>query len=967
MLIDESKNKPTNPELWSRAKALAKQKFDVYPSAYANGWAAKWYKSKGGKWESVKTESYVSEVPKDVLNYNRLTKYSCKNCPHEWETLNSLEGATECWNCGGQGTALGLVHEDLRKWFGRGKKGGHGGGGWDRYDSKGNRIGKCAREPGEPKPKCLSREKAAKMTKKEIAAAVSRKREADPVADRRGKGGKPVMSSNKIDDSYSHIANSLISASLLGRLEESLCEVLLFEGRVDRLKKQHDKGIDSSHDSLARHREPHDIIDHFATNADPSKNKKHTQQILSWYKDKQFRQEDAGRVRQVLKDFESHGKKLPKVPHPRKPGVELPGHDISSYGSFHGLNKALEPFRTSQSNTFDWGEFSKSDLEHVNGKGSTVIHDDPKYTVREVHDQRAMDVLGRGADWCVVSNKHRKTKVYGSGGDSSLFDDYKKRHPGSSYYHVHDKETGERFAAHPASDQFLFDEDDVEQGENTEVISKYKEGLSKTLKNLTSKEKLSSPYLTPSVLHDLRSDSDKEIRRYVADSGDTHSDTLHAMHTDEDRTIRSAVASNPNTRHDTLHALHTDGSVWVKAGVAKHPNSHPDSLHALHTDKHLSVRTAVARNSNTRHDTLHAMHTYDDVHVRSHVANNPNTRHDTLHALSTDEDAAVQINVAKNSNTRPDTLHALSSGGGDGVRWAVAKNSNTRPDTLHTLRTDYVDDVRVDVASNPNTRSDTLHAMHTDDDWRTRAGVAKNPNAGHDTLHALHSDDIVDVRLGVARHPNTRSDTLHALHTDDNEMVRATLASNPNTNPDTVNTLRADDSWRVRQAVANSHTDPNVLHSMSTDDEPEVKWQVAINPNTHHDTLHAMHTDDDWRIRERIARSPKTRHDTLHALHTDDDHDVRSGLAHNPNTRHDTLHALSTDDEWDVKSGVASNPNTRHDTLHALSTDEGQSVRADVARHPNTRSDTLHAMRNDDDDAGVRSAAKEALKKRGLL
>ncbi len=45
-------NKPTNPALWSRAKALARSKFDVYPSAYANGWAAKWYKSKGGGWKS---------------------------------------------------------------------------------------------------------------------------------------------------------------------------------------------------------------------------------------------------------------------------------------------------------------------------------------------------------------------------------------------------------------------------------------------------------------------------------------------------------------------------------------------------------------------------------------------------------------------------------------------------------------------------------------------------------------------------------------------------------------------------------------------------------------------------------------------------------------------------------------------------------------------------------------------------
>ena len=92
------------------------------------------------------------------------------------------------------------VKEDLRNWFGKGGKGGVGGGGWDRYSTKGERIGKCAREPGEPKPKCLSKEKATKMSKDEIAASVKRKRREDPVADRSGKGGKPIMSSNKIDE-----------------------------------------------------------------------------------------------------------------------------------------------------------------------------------------------------------------------------------------------------------------------------------------------------------------------------------------------------------------------------------------------------------------------------------------------------------------------------------------------------------------------------------------------------------------------------------------------------------------------------------------------------------------------------------------------------------------------------------------------------------------------------------------------
>ena len=49
------KNIPTNPSKWSYYKSQAKKKFDVYPSAYANAWAAKMYKKAGGKW---KTESY---------------------------------------------------------------------------------------------------------------------------------------------------------------------------------------------------------------------------------------------------------------------------------------------------------------------------------------------------------------------------------------------------------------------------------------------------------------------------------------------------------------------------------------------------------------------------------------------------------------------------------------------------------------------------------------------------------------------------------------------------------------------------------------------------------------------------------------------------------------------------------------------------------------------------------------------
>jgi len=68
--IDE-KNVPTSPEKWAQAKAQAKAKFDVYPSAYANGWAAKKYKAMGGGWKSV---SEAKEEPPFDKPYTTIKK-----------------------------------------------------------------------------------------------------------------------------------------------------------------------------------------------------------------------------------------------------------------------------------------------------------------------------------------------------------------------------------------------------------------------------------------------------------------------------------------------------------------------------------------------------------------------------------------------------------------------------------------------------------------------------------------------------------------------------------------------------------------------------------------------------------------------------------------------------------------------------------------------------------------------------
>lgn len=63
------KNKPTNPELWSQAKSKARAKFDVYPSAYANGWAVKWYNEQGGDWKSVSEGKTFFALQRELNEY----------------------------------------------------------------------------------------------------------------------------------------------------------------------------------------------------------------------------------------------------------------------------------------------------------------------------------------------------------------------------------------------------------------------------------------------------------------------------------------------------------------------------------------------------------------------------------------------------------------------------------------------------------------------------------------------------------------------------------------------------------------------------------------------------------------------------------------------------------------------------------------------------------------------------------
>lgn len=92
---------------------------------------------------------------------------------------------------------LGSINEKyrggLRAWFGKGKIGSKTGGGWDRYNTKGEKVGKCGDAPkGSSYSACLGKKYAEKLGKKGRASFVRRKKKAqrDVGRGKKGQGSK---------------------------------------------------------------------------------------------------------------------------------------------------------------------------------------------------------------------------------------------------------------------------------------------------------------------------------------------------------------------------------------------------------------------------------------------------------------------------------------------------------------------------------------------------------------------------------------------------------------------------------------------------------------------------------------------------------------------------------------------------------------------------------------------------------
>lgn len=335
---------------------------------------------------------------------------------------------------------------------------------------------------------------------------------------------------------------------------------ILLENRLEVLKDKFND-LDTYHDTLAKYKKAHEVVQYFANTADPTSNKKHTQWILNQYKKKNIRQEDSPRIKETLSNFEKHKNKLQNK-------------DLNSYKHLNDVEDAVEPHIDSKS--------KREEVKDVKHEGAEKIHDENGVQVHHLKTKEAACKYGGGTKWCTAAKKN------------NMFDDYNSE---GKIYHVKARDENGKMAKyqfHHESGQYMNSKD--EDVDLHELVKRNPE--LKNVKEFQGKH----PALT----------SDKNFDRHAHEFFKSHNlasatlkdERIKPKHIDE----ALSMANNPNPYYRQLAIKHKNASKenldkaikdesWlVRDGAARHPNANKDHLNKLLNDENESIRsTAKAR------------------------------------------------------------------------------------------------------------------------------------------------------------------------------------------------------------------------------------------------------------------------------------------------------------------------------------------------------------------------------------
>ena len=721
---------------------------------------------------------------------------------------------------------------------------------------------------------------------------------------------------------------------------------LLTEDRIDYLKNQYKDKLSTDHDQLAKHKTSDKIIDHFASKADPSTGKVHTQWLVGQYAKKNIRQEDAPQLKSTLNDFALVKDNLEKK-------------DLNQYKDVGELRDAI----ATQKATVEKKVKAKKTEAEEKSAGMEKLYDEDGVTGYKIPN-RAASIKNYGpagvlaqTHWCTAANS-----------DNNMFNHYK-----GGKYTMHFP-NGEVLQYHHQSGQIM-DRYDRPVQEGDPRFAEHEHHISKFI-NQTAKNESGESSLMKRFKHYEPEEIEHHLSQYEKAASTKQEARDMRYHPSHEHIASIATHAPLSDEHfDRIKALPSYTDYW---GNKESPNYNLGSnkklthgqvgklLATTNEDDHKTFMSQLMSNRAVKGEHLDHLISMrgslkDKVNPSIDLATNPNLQQHHIDELIKDKNTHNALSQNHGITLTPEHQKQILASGEYNADFASRKDLH--PDTIDHLTKHAAGYAVEKLIENPHAQLSDHHVSNILDRKRTDdihmgGKLFASPNISPESRDKVFDQamrkpmgvelsDIVKSRFMTKDHVGRMLDA-HDFHKEDQPDDAKTLlyhaANSPKASSEhltrIIGLLNKNNSGVIRPLLDNKNLKPAhlaAIHNFVTNPENKL----------------AGYNDS-------VLEHPSANADILHSVF-DSGHNLdKTAVLHHPAVQ--ASHFQKAMDHGQVLHGaITSSPSAPPSVLGKLADSPFSFVRQNIASHKNADNDTLKKLANDSNEE-IAATAKKRLK-----
>ena len=721
---------------------------------------------------------------------------------------------------------------------------------------------------------------------------------------------------------------------------------LLTEDRIDYLKTQYKDKLSTDHDQLAKHKESDKIIDHFASKADPSTGKVHTQWLVGQYAKKNIRQEDAPQLKSTLNDFALVKDNLEKK-------------DLNQYKDVGELRDAI----ATQKATVEKKVNAKKAEAEEKSASMEKLYDEDGVTGFKIPN-RAASIKNYGPQgtlaqthWCTAANS-----------DNNMFNHYK-----GGKYTMHFP-NGEVLQYHHQSGQIM-DKYDRPVQEGDPRFAEHEHHIAKFI-NQTAKNESGESSLMKRFKHYEPEEIEHHLSQYEKAASTKQEARDMRYHPSHEHIASIATHAPLSDEHfDRIKALPSYTDYW---GNKESPNYNLGSnkklthdqvgklLATTNEDDHNTFMSQLMSNRAVKGEHLEHLISMrgsleNKVNPSIDLAKNPHLQQHHIDELIRDKNTHEALSQNHGITLTPE--HQKQILASDQYNANFASRKDLHPDTIDHL-TKHANGYAVEkLIENPHVQLSDQHVSNILDRKRTDGihmggKLFASPNISPESRDKVFDQalrkpmgvelsDIVKSRFMTKDHVGRMLDA-HDFHKEDQPDAAKSLlyhaANSPKASSEhltrIIGSLNKNNSGAIRPLLDNKNLKPGhlaAIHDFVTNPENKLTG-----------------------YNDSILEHPSANADILHSVF-DKGHNLdKTAVLHHPAVQ--ASHFQKAMDHGQALHGaITSSPSAPPSILGKLADSPFSFVRQNIASHKNTDNDTLKKLANDSNEE-IAATAKKRLK-----